>query len=59
MSKKRRRLTCRDYLRMPLCQAVLEHIKACPSCRALVNEMANDLDCRAYGRADASSTSAA
>jgi predicted anti-sigma-YlaC factor YlaD len=50
MTKKRRRqLTRRDYLRMPLCQAVLEHIKACASCRALVNEMANDLGCRAYG----------
>jgi hypothetical protein len=40
MSKKpRRQLTCRDYMRMPLCQAVLNHIKACPSCRALVNEL--------------------
>jgi predicted anti-sigma-YlaC factor YlaD len=50
MTKKRRRPhTCEDYMRMPLCQAVLEHIKACPSCRALVNEMADDLDHRAYG----------
>jgi predicted anti-sigma-YlaC factor YlaD len=47
--KRRRRLTCRDYMRTPLCQAVLDHIKACPSCRALVNELANDLDFRAYG----------
>jgi predicted anti-sigma-YlaC factor YlaD len=51
MSKKRRRqLSCRDFMRMPLCEAVLEHVKACPSCRALVNELANDLDLRAYGR---------
>jgi predicted anti-sigma-YlaC factor YlaD len=50
MTKKRRRqLICRDYMRMPLCQAVLEHIKACRSCRALVNELANDVDRRAYG----------
>jgi hypothetical protein len=34
---------------MPLCEAVLEHIKACPSGRALVNELADDVDRRAYG----------
>jgi predicted anti-sigma-YlaC factor YlaD len=49
MTKKRRRqLTCRDYMRMALCQAVLEHIKACASCRALVNELANDVDRRVF-----------
>jgi hypothetical protein len=50
MTRKRRRLTCRDYLRMPLCQAFLEHIEACPSRRTSVNGMPNDLDCRACGR---------
>jgi predicted anti-sigma-YlaC factor YlaD len=50
MSKKRRRRpSCRDFMRMPPCQDVLEHIKACPSCRALVNELADDVDRRAYG----------
>jgi len=47
-NKRRRQLTGRDYMRMPLCQAVLEHIKACPSCRALVNELADDVDRRAF-----------
>ena len=49
MSKKRRgRLPCGDYLRMPVCEAVLEHIKSCDSCRSLVNELADDVDRRAF-----------
>jgi hypothetical protein len=49
MTKKRRRqLTCRDYMRMPLCQAVLGHIKTCPSRHALANDLGDDVDRRAY-----------
>ena len=40
--------SCDDYLRMPLSEAVIEHIKSCEKCRALVNALADDLDRHAY-----------
>ena len=40
--------TCDDYMRMPLCQAVIDHLRSCGSCRALVNALADDVDRRAY-----------
>jgi predicted anti-sigma-YlaC factor YlaD len=38
---------CDEFMRMPLCEAVLEHIRSCSSCRSLVNELANDVNRRA------------
>jgi hypothetical protein len=41
--------TCDEYMRMPLTEEVLDHIRGCPSCRALFNELADDVDRRAFG----------
>jgi predicted anti-sigma-YlaC factor YlaD len=43
-----KRPSCDDYMRMPLSEEVLEHIRSCDKCRALVNALADDLDRRAY-----------
>ena len=40
--------TCDEFMRMPLCEEVLEHIRSCDSCRALVNQLADDVDRRAF-----------
>ena len=50
MTKKRRRLTCHDYRRMPLTEEVLKHIRGCESCREALNELMDDADRRAYLR---------
>jgi predicted anti-sigma-YlaC factor YlaD len=42
------RPSCDDYMRMPLSEAVIEHIKACEKCRAIVSALADDLDRHAY-----------
>lgn len=39
---------CDEFMRMPLCEAVVEHIRSCHSCRALVNELADEVDRRAF-----------
>ena len=43
-----KRPSCDDYLRMPVCEAVIKHIKSCEKCRALVNALADYVDRRAY-----------
>jgi hypothetical protein len=42
------RPSCDDYMRMPISEEVIEHILLCDSCRALINELANDLDRSAH-----------
>jgi len=49
MKKKKKSPSCDDYMRMPLIEEVLEHLRACESCRALFNALANEVDHRAYG----------
>ncbi len=46
--KKTKRPSCEDYFRMPLGEEVFDHIRSCESCRALFNQLADDLDRRAY-----------
>jgi hypothetical protein len=41
--------SCEDYRRMPFDQKVIEHIKSCPDCLALYNELAKEVDRKAYG----------
>ena len=41
--------SCDDYIRMPLSQEVIDHIRSCESCRALLNALADEEDRRAYG----------
>jgi hypothetical protein len=45
-----KRPSCDDYMRMPLSEAIVEHVRSCEACRALINELADDLDRRAYER---------
>jgi predicted anti-sigma-YlaC factor YlaD len=45
---KTERPSCDDYMRMPVSEEVRDHIRSCDSCRALFNELADDLDRRAY-----------
>jgi predicted anti-sigma-YlaC factor YlaD len=40
--------SCDDYLRMPLSEEVLEHIRSCDACRALFKALADEVDLRAY-----------
>ncbi len=40
--------SCDDYMRMPLSQQVIDHIRSCESCRALFNALADDLERRRY-----------
>ena len=41
--------SCEDYRRMPFDRKVIEHIKSCPDCLALYNELAKGVDRKAYG----------
>ena len=44
-----KRPSCDDYLRMPLSQEVIDHIRSCEKCRALFNALADEMDRHAYG----------
>jgi predicted anti-sigma-YlaC factor YlaD len=46
---RKRSLSCDDHMRMPLSQEVIEHIRSCEKCRALFNQLGNEVDRRAYG----------
>jgi predicted anti-sigma-YlaC factor YlaD len=46
---KNKQPSCEDYMRMPLSQKVIDHIRSCETCRALYNALADDVDRRAYG----------
>jgi predicted anti-sigma-YlaC factor YlaD len=37
-----------DYRRMPFNEKVIEHIRSCPACLALFNELADETDRKAY-----------
>lgn len=43
------RPSCEDYFRMPLSQEVIDHIRSCEKCRALFNQLADEMDLKAYG----------
>ncbi len=49
MRKKPKRLSCENYGRMPFDEKVVEHIRSCPACLAVYNELAKDADRKAYG----------
>jgi hypothetical protein len=40
--------SCDDYLNMPVTEAVLEHVRVCDSCRAVLVQLADDLDQRLF-----------
>jgi hypothetical protein len=40
--------SCDEWMRMPICEAVVEHIRSCDSCRALFNDLADEIDRLAY-----------
>jgi hypothetical protein len=42
--------SCEDYMRMPVTEAVLEHIMVCDSCRAEFKRLADDLDRYSFER---------
>jgi predicted anti-sigma-YlaC factor YlaD len=44
---KIKRPSCDDYLRMPITERVIDHIRSCEDCRAIFNALADDLDRRA------------
>ena len=46
---KKKQPSCEDYLRVPLSEKVLEHIRSSNSCRTLVNALADGVNRRAYG----------
>jgi predicted anti-sigma-YlaC factor YlaD len=43
-----RDLSCDEWMRMPISERVIDHIRSCEDCRALFNALADDLDRRAY-----------
>jgi hypothetical protein len=45
---KKKRPSCDDYMRMPLSQEVIDHIRSCDKCRALYNALADEVDRHAY-----------
>ncbi len=46
---KTKQPSCADYLRMPISKEVFDHIRSCESCRALFNQLADEMDHLAYG----------
>jgi hypothetical protein len=44
MDDPSRKPSCDDYLGMPFDEAVLEHIRTCEPCRAVFNQLADELD---------------
>ena len=42
-------LTCENYRRMPFDEKVIEHIRSCPACLALFNQLADETERIAYG----------
>jgi predicted anti-sigma-YlaC factor YlaD len=45
---KKKHPTCDDYMRMPLTQEVINHIRSCEKCRAVYNALADEVDRHAY-----------
>lgn len=45
----KQRPSCDDYMRMPLSEKVIEHIRSCEKCRALFNQLGDEVDRKAYG----------
>ena len=45
---KKKSPSCDDYMRMSLSQEVIDHIRTCEDCRALVNALTHDADRRVY-----------
>ena len=48
MRKKPKRLSCENYGRMPFDEKVIEHIRSCPACLKLFNQLADETDRNAY-----------
>jgi hypothetical protein len=42
------RPSCDEYMRMPISEEVIEHIRSCETCRTMVNVLSDHADRRAY-----------